>query len=98
MIETERLVKNPHVQIIAILIRFQRSASEAALEEDEANATIVKSEPVIKTEEEGNFKRPKKEEEDEEEFDDDIDGPGIDGPDLLADDEVEAEDAVATTQ
>ena len=77
-------------------IRFQRSASEAALEGEEATATISKSEPVIKTEEEGNFKRPKKEEEDEEEFDDDIDGPGLDGPDLLADDEVEAEDAVAT--
>ena len=62
MIEIERLVKNPYVQIIAILIRFQRSASEAALEEDGANATIAKSEPVIKTDEEGNFKRPKKEE------------------------------------
>jgi len=74
----------------------KRSASEAALEGDEATATISKSEPVTKTEEEGNFKRPKKEEEDEEEFDDDIDGPGLDGPDLLADDEVEAEDAVAT--
>lgn len=74
----------------------KRSASEAALEEDEAVAPIVKSEPVIKTEEEGNFKRPKKDEEEEEEFDDDIDGPGLDGPDLLGDDEAETEDAVAT--
>ena len=74
----------------------KRSASEAALEGVEADATAAKPEPVIKTEEEGNFKRPKKAEEDEEEFDDDIDGPGLEGPDLLADDEVEAEDATAT--
>lgn len=89
-------MKNPYAKFLTIMICFQRSASEAALEEDEAVAPIVKSEPVIKTEEEGNFKRPKKDEEEEEEFDDDIDGPGLDGPDLLGDDEAETEDAVAT--
>merc|ERR1712066_57471 len=74
----------------------KRSAAEAAEGANESAATTVKSEPKIKTEEEGNFKRPKKEEDEEEEEDVDIDGPGIEGPDLLGEDEVEADDAAAS--
>jgi len=76
----------------------KRSAAEAAEGANESAAATVKPEPTIKTEEEGNFKRPKKEEEDEEEEEEDvdIDGPGIEGPDLLGEDEVEADDAAAS--
>ena len=81
-----------------LFIYLQRSAAEVAEGANESAAATVKPEPTIKTEEEGNFKRPKKEEEDEEEEEEDvdIDGPGIEGPDLLGEDEVEADDAAAS--